>query len=88
MAAVEDVVVYLVARRTTEGTIKVPIASWGRDTADVARAFIASPKWPAHYGDAFIAVDDWGHGTIIAASEDVKAWVGKAYRDMRQAWVT
>jgi hypothetical protein len=63
----EDVVVYIVKDDKT-------LISWGRETLLEAEKFIKQPKYPAHDDDEFIAVDDWGGGKVVAATD--KSLVG------------
>lgn len=57
---------------------------WGRDTLEVAQEFCRRPKPPAKITDSFIAVDDWGHGSIVAATPDLSNWVGKPFRQFKR----
>jgi hypothetical protein len=60
------------------------IQDYGRDTLAVAKEFCRRPKYPAKLTDSFIAVDDWGHGTIVAATPDLSNWIGKSYSQFRR----
>ena len=75
-ATLEDVVIYRVDA-LTEG---FAIVSYGRDSLAVAAEFCRRPKWPATPTDAFVGVDNWGHGTIVCATPDLSLWIGKPYR--------
>jgi hypothetical protein len=72
----EDVVVFKIEGRTT--------TSYARGTQAEAEAFIRSPKWPARASDNFIAADEYGHGTITAASRGYENWLGKEIHRWRQ----
>jgi hypothetical protein len=58
-----DVVVYIVRE---DGSLD----SWGRDTFQVAHRAVHNPPWPARPGEVFLAVDDWGHGQVVAALDE------------------
>jgi hypothetical protein len=60
------------------------VQSYARGTQKEAEDFIRDPKWPAFKGDSFIAVDDWGHGKITAASRGYENWIGKTIQDWRR----
>lgn len=75
----EDVVVYRVIYHVD----RTEIQSWGRDTLDVAVEFCKKPKYPANFTDSFVAVDEWGHGKIVAATPDLTTHVGREYRTFK-----
>jgi len=70
----EDVVV----KRVVYKDDRTEVQDWGRGTLQDAVEFCASPKWPAKRTDSFIAVDDWGHRNIVAATPDLSTWIGKS----------
>lgn len=72
-ASAEDVVVYIVK---DDGSLM----SYGRGTQLEAEQFVRQPKYPAHDDDMFVAINDWGHGTIVAATD--KTLVGKSKREV------
>ena len=76
MANKEDVVVYLVREDNS-------ITSYGRGTESETLAFVARPKWPAKVTDRFIAVNDWGHGQVVAAYDE--NLLGLAWREVKAA---
>lgn len=61
------------------------ISGYGRDTLEVATEFCRRPRWPAKQTDSFIAVDDWGHGDIVAASPTFSNWIGHTLREFKSA---
>jgi hypothetical protein len=73
---IEDVCVFRVKGREVQ--------SYARGSQKEAEDFIRNPKWPAQPGDNFIAVDDWGHGKITAASRGYENWVGKEVYQFRR----
>jgi hypothetical protein len=57
---------------------------WGRDSLEVAISFCRFPKYPAKTTDNFIAVDEWGHGTIVAATPSLSNWIGKSFAQFKR----
>lgn len=77
MTAQADVVVYRIDAFDC-------LESVTRGTLAEVKAFIDAPTWPYEPGeDVFIAVDEWGHGKIVAASPKVTAWVGWSKRQFQ-----
>lgn len=77
MASTENVVVYIIREDNT-------IQSWGRDTFITAEAFVRNPKPPAKPTDRFIAVDDWGHGNVVASYDE--NLLGLSWMQVKQAF--
>lgn len=75
----EDVVIYTVDIDNGCETV-----SWGRDTLEVSKEFIRRPKWPASVNSTFIAVDDWGHGNIVAATPILSNWIGESFAKFKR----
>lgn len=80
-ATQETVVVY---HFVTAGRDHPELCSVGRDTLAVAEEFCRRPKWPYRQGESFVAFDDWGHGTCVAATADLKQNLGRTWREFRQ----
>lgn len=70
-ASAEDIVVYIVK---DDGSLM----SWGRGTLLEAEQFVRHPKYPAHEDDLFIAINDWGHGNVVAAFDQELVGMSKS----------
>lgn len=79
MSSVEDVVV----RKVNVTDVGTTFSDVGRDSLAVATEFCRHPKWPFERSDSFVAVDDWGHGKVVAATPDWETHIGVTWRELQ-----
>lgn len=77
MASEENVVVYVIREDNT-------LQSWGRGTFADAETAVRTKPWPAKAEDRFIAVDDWGHGNVVASYDE--NLLGLSWSQVKQAF--
>lgn len=73
----ENVVVYVITETNH-------LHSWGRGTFMEAEKAVRNPPWPARPTDRFIAVDDWGHGNVVASYDE--NLLGLSWSQVKQAF--